>query len=93
MFEAFAIEILLAARSVDSASQVLKIDWSTAQAIMERAVQRGLDRRSTAEIRNLGVDEKSSGKGHDYVTVLTDHDGSRVIEVAAERTIEACDRY
>lgn len=92
MFEAFAIESLLAARSVDSASKVLKIDWSTAQRIMERAVERGLDRRSLEEVHNLGVDEKSFGKGHDYVTVLTDIDGSRVLEVAPERTIEACDQ-
>ena len=45
MFEAFAIEVLLAARSIQSAADLLSIDWSTAQQIMKRAVDRGLERR------------------------------------------------
>lgn len=92
MFEAFAIEILQAARSVDAASKVLKIDWSVAQKIMQDAVERGLERRSVEEVEHLGVDEKSFRKGHDYVTILTDQDASRVLDVAPERTIEACDQ-
>ncbi|MFK7818434.1 MAG: ISL3 family transposase, partial [Planctomycetaceae bacterium] len=91
MFEAFAIDMLLAARSVQAASTMLGIDWSTAQAIMKRAVERGLTRRSLDEVKHVGIDEKSFGKGHDYVSVMTDIDGSRVLEVTPERTIEACD--
>lgn len=92
MFEAFAIEVLLAARSIQSAAELLSIDWSTAQQIMKCAVERGLKRRSLDEVQHVGVDEKSFGKGHDYVSVMTDIDGSRVLEVARERTIEACDQ-
>lgn len=92
MFEAFAINVLQAARSMQSAAELLAIDWSTAQQIMKRAVDRGLERRSLDEVRHVGIDEKSFGKGHDYVSVMTDIDGSRVLEVAPERTIEACDK-
>ena len=35
------------------------------------------------------MDEKSFGKGHDYVSVMTDIDNRRVLEVAPERTTEA----
>lgn len=91
MFEAFAIDMLLAARSVQSAAVMLAIDWSTAQAIMERAVERGLARRSLDDVKHIGIDEKNFGKGHDYVSVMTDIDGSRVLEVAQERTTQACD--
>lgn len=91
MFEAFAIDMLLAARSVQAAAMMLSIDWSTAQAIMKRAVERGLQRRSLDDVKHVGIDEKNFGKGHDYVSVMTDIDGSRVLEVAPERTIEACD--
>lgn len=91
MFEAFAIDMLLAARSVQAAAMMLGIDWSTAQNIMERAVERGLLRRSLDDVQHVGIDEKNFGKGHDYVSVMTDIDGSRVLEVAPERTIEACD--
>lgn len=92
MFEAFAIEVLQAARSIQSAATLLSIDWSTAQQIMKRAVERGLQRRSLDDVQHIGIDEKSFGKGHDYVSVMTDIDGSRVLEVAPERTIEACDQ-
>ena len=91
MFEAFAIDMLLAARSVQAAAIMLSIDWSTAQNIMERAVERGLQRRSLDDVKHVGIDEKNFGKGHDYVSVMADIDGSRVLEVAPERTIEACD--
>ena len=37
------------------------------------------------------MDEKSFGKGHDYVSIMTDIDNRRVVEVAPERTIEAAD--
>ena len=91
MFEALAIDMLLAARSVQAAANMLSIDWSTAHTIMERAVERGLKRRSLDEVKHVGIDEKNFGKGHDYVSVMTDIDGSRVLEVAPERTIGACD--
>jgi transposase len=60
-------------------------------AIVERAVERGLQRRQLYDVRHLGVDEKSFGEGHDYVSIMTDMDGHRVLEVVPERTIESCD--
>ena len=90
MFEAFAIEVLLAAANTQAAAKLLGIDWKSAQRIMDRAVQRGLARRKDDTVANVGVDEKSFGRGHDYVSVLTDTDRSRVLEVVPERTIEAC---
>jgi transposase len=59
---------------------------------MKRAVERGLDRRSLDEVRHVGIDEKSFGAGQDYVSVMTDIDQSRVLEVTPDRTTEAADR-
>jgi len=47
---------------------------------MARAVERGIDRRDARAIAHLGIDEKSFGKGQVSFTVLTDIDGSRVVE-------------
>jgi len=99
LFEAFAINVLLAAANVQAAATLLKVDWSTAQSIMERAVARGLERRSLDKVKHVGIDEKSFGKGcldalgrqGLHVSIMTDLDGSRVLEVAPERTLEACD--
>ena len=63
LFEAFAIDVLQAAQSIQAAALLLRIDWSTAQAIMKRAVERGLDRRGLVEVRHVGLDEKTFGAG------------------------------
>jgi len=89
MFEAVAIEVLLACGNIKSAIGLLGITWDAAQRIMDRAVQRGLARRDLEAIEHVGMDEKSFRRRHNYVTVLTDLDGSRVLEVAEGRDEEA----
>lgn len=91
LFETFAIEVLQAAASVQAAAELLGLSWDQAQAIMRRGVERGLARRSLAGLKHVGLDEKSFGKGQDYITTLTDLDGSRVLDVAPGRTEEAAD--
>lgn len=92
MFEALAIKVLQACANVSRAADLLGLGWDAVQTIIDRAVQRGLERRSLEGIQHVGLDEKSFGKGHDYVSILTDNDKSRVLEVAYERTIEAADQ-
>lgn len=91
LFEAFAIEVLRACRTVKAAAALLGLSWNGVQTIMDRAVARGLARRDAAPVPHLGLDEKSFGKGQDYITVLTDIDGSRVLDVAPERTQAAAE--
>ena len=92
LFEAFAVELLKVCSSVSAGATLLGLDWSSVQSIMDRAVERGLKRRSTENVQHVGLDEKSFGKGHDYVTVLTDIEGGRVLEVAEDRTQEAAEK-
>jgi transposase len=63
----------------------------TAHDLMASAVQRGLERRETDTVKHVGIDEKSFGSSHSYISVLTDTDQSRVLEVARDRTIAACE--
>ena len=91
LFEAFAIQVLTACSNVKRAAELLRLDWHATHAIMERAVERGLASRGTDEARHVGIDEKNFGKGHSYVSVMTDLDESRVLEVTLDRTREAAD--
>ena len=91
LFEAFAVEVLQACRTVNAAAALLGLSWDAVQSIMDRAVARGLERRETTHIPHLGIDEKSFRKGHDYITVLTDLNGSRVLDVVPERTQAAAE--
>lgn len=88
-FERFAIEVLLAARSVSAAAELLDLSWDQLQLIMERAVERGLERRRLEGLWIVGMDEKSFGKGQDYISLLNDLDGSRVVEVMPGNDLEA----
>jgi transposase len=47
--------------------------------------------RGRPALPHLGIDEKSFKRGHDYITVLTDLDGSRVLDVVPERTQAAAE--
>lgn len=86
LFEAFAVEVLQACRTINAAAAMLNLPWDAEQTIMDRAVARGLVRREATVVAHVGLDEKSFGKGQDYITVLTDLDGSRVLDVTEERT-------
>ena len=88
-FERFAVEVLLACASVKQAGELLGIGWESAHEIMKRAVARGLERRQLDRLKYLGMDEKSFKRGHSDITLLTDLEQSRVVEVVEDRTTEA----
>jgi transposase len=92
LFERFAIDVLLASGSVKQGCGLLGIGWDAAQNIINRAVERGLDRRELEGLKRLGIDEKSFKRGQSYITVLTDLDRGRVLDVEEERTGEAAQR-
>lgn len=84
-FEAFAVAVIAASRSFTQAVEILRIDWHTVQEIVRRAVARGLLRRSTEQVDKVGLDEKSFGRGQDYVALMTDLSGRRVLDVVQGR--------
>lgn len=63
--------------------------WETGPEIMKRAGARGLERRQLDQLKHLGMDEKSFKRGQSYITLLTDLEQSRVLEVVEDRTREA----
>jgi transposase len=91
MFECFALRVIEYSRSVSRGCELLRLDWSSAQRIMERAVARGLERRRLEGVRHLGIDEKSFGRGQDYISVLVDLEAEapRVLEVVEDRDTAA----
>ncbi|RCU42864.1 ISL3 family transposase [Corallincola holothuriorum] len=74
LFEAYVIRWLKVA-SINAVSKEMKLSWSAIDGIMNRAVQRGLGKRGAVDSRQLAVDEVSFKKGHDYVTVISNHQG------------------
>ncbi len=52
-------------------------------------MERGLLRRKIDRLRAVGLDEKSFGAGQDYVSVMTDLDQARVLEVVPGHDTES----
>ena len=90
MFEAFAIAVLAAARTLEAGRKLLGLSWDGANSIITRAVERGLAQRDLTEVTRVGIDEKSFLRGQNYITLLNDLDGGRVLDVVPERTEKAC---
>ena len=90
LFEAFAIRVLEASRSVEEARKLLKLNWHQVEAIKAGAVERGLKRRESGAIDYIGIDEKQFRSGHRYISSLVDLQEGRVLDVVEERTEEAC---
>jgi len=85
----FVIQLLKACPTTQAVCTLTRLSWSTVNAIMVSAVERGMLRRTEEGIAYLGIDEKSSEKGHTYTSILTDIDRSRVLDLVAERKLEA----
>ena len=64
------------------------LTWDQVDGIMARAVRRGLARREKTNPANIGIDETSFQKRHEYVTVLLDKDNDVIIDILDDRKAE-----
>lgn len=85
LFERLAIQMLRCSANRSQTAKILRISWEEINQIMERGVSRGLSRRKEETIHSIGMDEKNFLSGHSYVTVMTDIEEKRVIDIAIDR--------
>lgn len=92
LFERLAIAWLHEATPTAVARR-LGLTWDEARGMQERAVRRGLARRSHAPVARIGIDEKSFLKRHQYVSIVVDLDKPRVLHVADDRRADSLVPY
>lgn len=63
-------------------SMLMRVGWSTVAAIARRVVGDHLGEDRFDGLRRIGVDEISYRFGHRYLTIVVDHDTSRVVWIA-----------
>lgn len=80
-----AILVWLQHDSIKTVAKNFDISWDQVDGIMQRAVKRGLERRQRTQPANIGVDETSFQKRHEYVTVILDKDRGVVIDILQDR--------
>jgi transposase len=81
LFEALVIDWLKEA-NIAAVARQMRLSWDSVDGIMSRAVRRGLQRRESETVTRIGVDETSFQKRHEYVTVVSDLERTRVLHVA-----------
>jgi transposase len=91
-FERHTIDVLLET-DVLGGARLLKISWDEAWHLMERAVERGQQRKKRRVIPYLGVDEKAVARRHQYVTMVCDLERSTVEYLAENREKTSLDAY
>jgi len=79
--------------AIATVAERLQLSWDGAAGIQARAVRRGLQRRQPAPARSLGIDETAFQRRHEYVTVVTDLERSRVLYAADDRRRESLDGF
>lgn len=79
--------------SISEVAGMFALSWDEVAGIQERAVLRGLARRKTAKPANIGVDETSFQKRHEYVTVILDKDNNAVLDILQDRKSETFDTW
>lgn len=92
LFESHVIDLLLD-MSISAVARHIRLSWTAVDGIMQRAVDRGLDRRSRVAPVHLSVDETSYQKRHEYVTVVSDQTSGAVLYVADDRSKESLAGY
>ena len=71
LYEALVISWLKEA-SISAVAELMQLSWDQVDGIMQRAVRRGLGRRTPEQLRRIGIDETSFQKRHEYVTGVTE---------------------
>lgn len=92
LFERLAVDVLKEC-DVLGAGRLLRTSWDETWHLMERAVKRGLLAKPASVPAHIGVDEKSAGRGQDYITVVSDLDRATVEHIADERRQSSLDGY
>ena len=93
LMERLVIDVIRQCQTITGACELMRISWDEAFGVMQRAVMRGQERKETAVVRHIGVDEKAFRKGHSYMTVVCDLEQSTVEHVAEDRTAESLGSY
>jgi transposase len=91
LFECHAIDILQSCQVIERSALQLRVTPDQLHYLMKKSVERGLSLRQKAAIpiKKLAIDEKSLKTGHQYVTILSDADAGKVLEVSEDRSIES----
>lgn len=96
LFEALAMSLIEREMPVNRVAEMLRANPQRIWTLFNHWVCDGLKRDDPSGITKLGVDETSTRKGHNYITVGVDLDAKRVIHVTegkGKKTLDAIQKH
>ena len=88
LFEAFAMLLIEQEMPVNKVAKTLRVTAPRIWRLFTYWVKRALAKDKVRQVKQIGIDETSSRKGHNYVTVTVDCQAQRVIHVAEGKNSE-----
>ena len=85
LFEAYAMLLVEQGMSLSAAGRYVGLDGRIIGRVIHRQVGQALACQPLEPVRQLGLDETSSRKGHNYLTILTDLQGKKVVGLSPGR--------
>lgn len=89
LFEAYSMLLVKSGMSLTAAGNYMKIDSRRISRIINGRVSEALAEQSLEQVEQAGVDETSTKKGHNYITVLTDSKRKKVVGLGLGKDKEA----
>jgi len=74
-------------------TRLSRVDWDTVGRICERVVADGLDPTRLDGLVNIGVDEVSWRRHHNYLTLVADHTGKKIVWGAPGKDTATLDTF
>ena len=88
LFEYKVVKALLMSKNQTKTAEYFDTSFDIIHGIMERAVIRGLERRTLDGVHTLSLDEKSYSNGQKYMTILSNPMTKAVIDIIEGRKTE-----
>lgn len=88
MFEAYAMLLIENEMAVNKVAATLGVVANRLWLVFNYWIEKAIKVDDLSQVSSIGIDETSSKKGHEYVTVVADTESKRTIFVAENRDME-----
>lgn len=89
MMEAYCMTIARSGMSLPQVGKLVGLDSRVIGRMIGHAVEEGLQKTPLAQVKQLSIDETSSKKGHNYLTILSDAKEKKVVGLGVGKNKEA----
>jgi len=93
LFEAFVIMLAKGGMPYSEMSRIVGEGDKRLRRIVDHYVEKAYKAKDLSAVTSVGIDETSSKKGHNYVTVVTDHSNGDVIFVTEGKDSETIRKF